>query len=105
MLLQGNTYELPIQIKDSSGNIITPDMITKAQFVIGKYEKFYGTDVTYDFLKKAFIIPLTEQETFDLKGTIEWQARFVFTTGQIDGTLPKKESVYNSITSTLIGGE
>lgn len=104
MLLQGNTYELPIQIKDPNGNIITPDMITKGQFIVGDYEKFYPEEVEWDTNKKAFIVSLTEQETFDLQGTIEWQSRFVFTNGQIDGTQPRKENVYKSITKTLIGG-
>lgn len=106
MILQGNTYRLPIQVKDSAGNIITPSMITKAQFVIGDYEKFYedGGEVGFDKESNAFIVPLTEEETFALRGKMMWQVRFVFLDGSIDGTIPRFEDVSRSITDTIIGG-
>lgn len=106
MLLQGNTYRLPIQIKDGSGNIITPSMITKGQFVIGDYEKFYGDggEVQFDRATQSFMVQLSEQETFDLRGKVMWQVRFVFLDGTVDGTPVQYEEVSRSITNTLIGG-
>lgn len=102
MILQGSTYRLPIQVKDSSGKVITPDMITKAQFVVGDYEKFYPDVVDFDEDKKSFIFPLSEEETFALRGKVMWQVRFVFSNGAVDGTLPKVEDVSRSITTTIL---
>ena len=106
MLLQGNTYELPIQIKDPKGNIVTAHNVTKVQFVFADYEKYYGEngEVTFDEERKAFIVPLTEDETFALSGNVKWQARFLFDNGKISGTKPRFENVLSSITQTRIGG-
>jgi len=105
-ILQGNTYELPIQIKDSEGNFVTPEMIKKASFTFGKIEKNYGEldNVYYDYYQNAWILPLTENETFILKDEVKWQVRFLFIDETIDGTLPKTEYVYSSINKKILTG-
>ncbi len=100
--LQGNTYQLPIQVKSDNGTIITPNDVNKVQFIFGDLEKFYGDGgvVTFDNEINCFIIPLTEEETFAMSGNIRWQVRVLYITNQIDGTKPKIENVYESITTT-----
>lgn len=106
MLLQGNTYNLPVRVKDPKGNIVTSYNVKLAQFVFGKFEKYYGQDgvVTFDEKKKAFIVPFSEEETFELGGNIKYQARFVFDNGKISGTKPRITNILSSITKTRIGG-
>ena len=101
-LLQGNTYEIPIQIKDSNGEIVTPNDVNRVQFIFGDLEKFYedGGVVTFDNETNCFVIPLTEEETFAMSGNIKWQVRVLYITNQIDGTKPKTENIYESITTT-----
>ena len=106
--LQGNTYMLPVEVTNCAGEVITPDDVDKVQFVIGKLEKYYAEDgvVQYDDDNKVFLIPLTEEETFAMKGTIKWQVRVLYPDGSIDGTEPTAENVYASITTTrLTAGE
>ena len=102
--LQGSTYELPIQIKDPTGKIITPEDVTKVQFVFDSIEKFYSEDgdVTFDSETQSFIVPLTEDETFAMNGSIKWQIRVLYVSGAIDGSKAKIENVYQSITRTKL---
>lgn len=105
MLLQGSTYKMPIQIEDPLGTIITSEMVTKGQFVIGDYEKFYPEEVTYDKRLQCFIVPLSEEETFNLKkGKEEWQIRLLFVDGTVDGSIVKYEDVKRSLIKTVLGG-
>ena len=96
-LLQGNTYSLPIQIGNPDGSPIDIQDIQKAQFVIGKVEKFYdGTEegtVTYDAQTGSFLVPLTEEETFGMGNSVKWQVRILFANGKVDGTAPVAENV------------
>ena len=105
-LLQGNTYELPIKVKTCSGNVVTADDVSKVQFVFGNLEKFYGeneTDgVTFDAERECFVVPLTEDETFAMGGTIQYQVRVQYNTGAIDGSCVKRADVKSSITTTRL---
>ena len=104
-MLQGSTYKLPITILDKEKNVVIDDtIVSKAVFTIGDIEKKYGLDgdVTFDKEKNAWIIPLSEQETFSLKGNIKWQARFLFTNGEVDGIEPKFDNVIESINKTIL---
>lgn len=102
-ILQGNSFTLPIKVKDCSGKYITASEIAKGQFIIDELEKYYDPEnngeVFWNDEKQSFMVPLSEDETFNFKDkTISWQVRFRFTDGTIDGTRPKKENVYESIT-------
>lgn len=103
-LLQGNTYILPIEVTNCAGEVLTDQDIEKAQFVIGNVEKFYGEDGTVEFddENNVFLVPLTEEETFAMKGMIKWQVRVVYPNGTIEGTEPTTENVYSSITTTRL---
>ena len=105
--LQGSTYQLPVKITDCNGKIITNEDVSKGQFIFGKLTKYYDPDnagaVTWDAEQQSFIVPLTEAETFAMQKTIKWQVRFQFLTGTIDGTLPKEEYIFDSITQTSLG--
>jgi hypothetical protein len=106
MLLQGNTYRLPVKVRDRAGNIVTPAEITKAQFIFGEFEKFYteGGEVEFDRATQCFLVPFSEDETFKFRGNTNWQVRLVFRDGSIDGSAPQYEDVKGSITKTRIGG-
>lgn len=108
-LLQGNTYGLPIKIKTCCGGVVTADDVNRVQFIIGDLEKFYGdndTDgVTYDASRECFVVPLTERETFAMSGTVQWQVRVQYKSGNIDGSIVKREDVKSSITTTELTEE
>lgn len=106
-LLQGNTYKLEIPLQDSEGNVVDNTFIKKAQFAFGKHIKHYcsdgGGDVSYDKEKQCFIVPLTEEETFEMRQLISWQVRVLYTNGEIDGTEPRTERVSDSIITSKLG--
>ena len=103
--LQGNTYMLPVEITNCAGEVLTPDDdIQKVQIIIGGLEKYYSEDgdVQYDDDNRCFVVPLTEEETFAMKGLVKWQVRVLYADGHIDGTEPTTENVYSSITTTRL---
>ena len=102
--LQGNTYSLGVKLKDSTGKIITASIVDTVQFVFNGADYYYGNGgvATFDEERNLFVIPLTEDETFALKGIVSWQARIKFIDGTIRGTRPRKEYVYDSITTTKL---
>ena len=106
VFLKGNTYVLPVKLKQKDGSDIDITTVAKAQFVFGNIEKFYGTedgDVEFNEDSGAFIVRLSEQDTLDLEsGVVEWQARVMFNDGSVNGTIPKVEYLYNSTTDTAI---
>lgn len=104
-MLQGSSYKLPIVIKDSNGNLVDDTMVTKGVFTIGNLEKAYeglAGEVTFDKKSGAWIVPLSEQETFGMKGNIKWQVRFLFNDGSVDGIEPRYDNVIESINKTIL---
>ena len=102
-MLQGNTYELPIRVTDCGGKVIDDTMVQGGSFSIGEIEKKYG-EVWFDNERKCWIIPLSESETMGLSKSTKWQARFLLNNGQVVGTLPKTEYVYESINKVQLSG-
>lgn len=105
-ILQGSGYELPIRITDSEGRVITDADVVAGSFTFGELEKEYGEggEVYFDAEQESWILPLSEEETFEMRGTVEWQARFLFVNGLPDGTKPKSENVYASINKRRFTG-
>lgn len=105
-MLQGNSYELPIKISDCGGKVIIDTMVQSASFSIGEIEKKYGEDgeVWFDNERQCWVVPLSESETMELAKSTKWQARFLLNNGQVVGTLPKSEYVYESINKVQLSG-
>ena len=104
-LLQGNTYLLPIRIEDGEGDIVRDEQVERGEFVGGEITKFYGVDgeVVWSEEQQAFIMPLTEQETFGFKkGAIKYQGRVYLKDGSVSGSVPTSEYVYESIGTTIL---
>lgn len=106
-ILQGSSYKLPIVIRDGGGVVVDSKVVLKGSFTFGDIVKAYGEgseDVVFDAEKGAFILILTEEETRKLQGTVQWQARFLFNNGEVGGTEPRLEYVYDSIDMTNLSG-
>ena len=109
-ILQGSSYRFPVVIRSPKGEVITADMVQRASFTFADVTKLYGDggEVYFDYDAGAWIVPLSEEETFALRGVIKWQARFLFVDGSVDGMSPKTEDVSGSIDQTRFtsgGGE
>jgi hypothetical protein len=103
-MLQGNTYQVPVQVTDCRGEVMVPSMVERGQFVFGSLEKFYGGggEVWWNDELQAFMIPLAEEETFGLKGAVKYQARLLLKDGSISGTIPQSEYIRESITDVRL---
>lgn len=104
--LQGNTYLKPIQVLDESGKVVRADKVVKGEFVIGEIYKYYGEggDVQWSMQEDAFIVPLTEEDTFLLKPdtTSEVQVRLLLDDGSVSGSLIERHYVYKTKSTTRL---
>ena len=103
-ILQGNTYLMPVQITDCDGVVVDIDQVEKGEFTFGNITKFYGEDgvVVWDAERKAFIVPLTEEETFGFKDVVRYQGRVLLKDGTVNGSVPCVEYLYESIGVTRL---
>lgn len=103
-LLQGSSYYLEVKICEIDNNSI--EKVKKAQFTIGNLEKLYISgeekDITWDSEKECFIVFLSQEETFEMEKSVKWQFRVKFIDGQVDGTIPKNEYVYDSLKKVVL---
>lgn len=108
MLLQGSAYKLELHLTDADGLVVTDARVEKGSFTFGDITKLYNKDgtgeVKFDSEINAWIIPLSESETFKLNEYVEWQARLLFDDGLIDGTQTRYENVGQSIDKTVLSG-
>lgn len=104
VLLQGNTYLKPVQVLDNNGNVIKANRVVKGEFVFGDLYKYYGDggEVIWDSESSVFIVPLTEEDTFNLEGAVECQARLVLNDGSVSGSIPEGHYVYTSKSKTRL---
>lgn len=99
--VQGNTYELPVKLSYKEG-VIDGQMVSEAEFTFGAIRKMYPDEVTYDAERQAFIVPLSQCETFLLQGNVKYQARVKFTDGAVKGTRIGCSKVYDSISKAVL---
>ena len=91
---QGNQFFCDIKIYDEKYHELTNEGVEKIVFYIGDIKKTYedgSEEVIYDENNKCFKVWLAEEETLELNGEVEMDARILFITGEILGCYIKKE--------------
>lgn len=84
-MMQGDSYKLPIQINTAEGALV-PDMIEDIEVFVGQIRKTYRNgEITYDEEQTAFLVDLSQKETFRLRGKEKVQARVKFTEDDVVG--------------------
>ena len=80
---QGDQYGIPITIK-INGELATPDMFSNVEIVIGNIRKDMESGVTYSEAEKAWIFPVTQQETIrHASKSQDGQVRVKFPSGDV----------------------
>lgn len=97
VLMQGNTYRLPIRIK-MDGAYLTADDVVRVEFAIGNLLMCYPETVRYD--DGAFWLPLSQKDTFALSGWLRYQVRVLFPDGSV-----KASAICGGIVSDSISKE
>lgn len=83
--MTGDAYRLPIQIETSMG-LANMGTFEDLEVMFGDVRKtISGGEIKYDEEKQAFLIPLSQKETFRQKRNVEIQIRCKFPDGSVVG--------------------
>ena len=84
-MMQGDSYNLGINILNNAGQPVTPDDIKVVEITIGNLRKTYlNAQVT--FRDGVWLFPLSQEETFRYWPTsVKAQVRVVWANGVIEG--------------------
>lgn len=101
IIMQGNTYRLPVHIK-MKGEHLTDENVKLVEFSFGKnIVKNYPKDVTFE--EDAFVLPLTQEETFSLSsGSVSYQIRVLFPDGSVKASPVISGMVAGSISKAVL---
>ena len=84
-MMAGDACKLPIRITTSDG-IADASAFVNVEVCIGKVRKtLYGGDITFDSESQNFLVPLTQEETFSLRGRPRVNVRCKFAGGDVIG--------------------
>lgn len=101
--MQGDRYFVPFILRAQDGTIITDEMVKTVVLNLGNMSRQYPGDVTYSDGKWLF--PMSQKQSFAMKGSVEPQARIEFNDGTIFGGAGKKIPIAFSINRGIIGAE
>lgn len=84
-MMQGDSYNLGINILNNAGQPVTPDDIKDVEITIGNLRKTYlNAQVTYS--DGVWLFPLSQEETFRYwPASVKAQVRVVWANGVIEG--------------------
>lgn len=84
-MMQGDSYNLGIEILNNAGNPVTPDDINNVEITIGHLRKTYmNAEVTYH--EGVWMFPLSQQETLSYwPSAVKAQVRVLWKNGVVEG--------------------
>lgn len=84
-MMAGDSCKLPIKILTANG-VGNASAFTDVEVHIGHVRKtLYGGDITFDTENGTFLVPLTQEETFSLRGKQKINVRCKFPGGDVIG--------------------
>lgn len=101
IIMQGNTYRLPVRLK-MNGEHLTDENVQLVEFSFGKnIVKSYPEEVKFE--EDAFVLPLTQEETFSLSsGSVSYQIRVLFPDGSVKASPVISGMVAGSISKAVL---
>lgn len=100
-LTQGDKYAVPFMLQALDGTLITPDIVKTVVLNLGSLSRQYPGNVTYENGK--WMMPLTQKQTFAMRGYVEPQARVEFSDGSIFGGSGESIDVAKALSRGIIG--
>lgn len=101
-IMQGDSYQKPFTLRTLDGTLITPEMVTVLVLSIGNLSRQYPGDITYADGKWLF--PLSQAQTFGMKGMLPVQARVLFQDGSVFGGNGVPVSVLPAVNRGILDG-
>lgn len=89
-MMQGDSYGIEIDIRDNSGNVVTPSDISDVEITVGPYRKTYRKGEVF-FVDNGdgspkWVFPLSQKETFKLRmSRVNVQIRVEWANGEVEG--------------------
>ena len=101
-MMQGDSYNLIIEILDASGKAVTPDDVSDVEITLGFIRKTYAKkEISYS--SGMWVFPLSQEETFKLPvARIKAQVRVVWKNGLVEGTSLDEFLVQESISKVVL---
>ena len=103
---QGNDYLLPVIVTWADGQPLNIENCSVVEFAFADIVKTWYAPPddtgTVEYSDGKFYVPLSQQETFKLQGTIVYQVRVKDTDGRVRKSRPYHASVSESITTTVL---
>ena len=100
-MTQGDKYAVPFMLQALDGTLITPDIVKTVVLNLGSLSRQYPGNVTYENGK--WMMPLTQKQTFAMRGYVEPQARVEFSDGSIFGGSGESIDVVKALSRGIIG--
>lgn len=84
-MMQGDQYRLPMSVT-MNGTAVTGEAVANVEVMLGSIRKtIEDGDIFYDPLQEAFLISLTQEDTFRLRGGVKVNLRCKFLSGDVIG--------------------
>ena len=100
-MTQGDKYAVHFMLQALDGTLITPDIVKTVVLNLGSLSRQYPGNVTYENGK--WMMPLTQKQTFAMRGYVEPQARVEFSDGSIFGGSGESIDVAKALSRGIIG--
>ena len=101
-IMQGDSYDLGIEILDEAGKPVVPADVMDVEIVIGHMKKTYAkNEVKYG--EDVWLFPLSQEESFRLMASKpKAQVRVKWKSGEVDGTKIDLSSVDESSSKEVL---
>ena len=85
-MMQGDSYRLPIELKDADGTFVTREEVKDLEVFVGITRKILTKgEIEFEPIENVFYVALTQKETFMMRGDVSVQARVLFLSGDVVG--------------------
>lgn len=82
---QGDAYSIPVIVKIDGDPINIAD-VSEVEFMLNGVRKMYPDSVSYDAVENAFMLPITQEESFAFPvGSVMLDVRVKFNGGNVEG--------------------
>ena len=105
LIKQGDSYRLPVKINTTDGDALNLNSVESVEFMLHRFRKVYPGDVDYMEEDEAFLVPLSQDETFSLKENtvIELDIRVKYANGDVRGIpAPLEINIANALSTEVL---
>lgn len=101
-IMQGDAYDLGIEIFDDNGNQVLPDDVSDVEIVLGHMTKTYANnEIKYG--EDCWLFPMSQEDSFRLMASKpKAQVRIKWKTGEVDGAKIDMSSVDESSSKEVL---